>query len=217
MNTAPLRSARLQSTPPQPGPPPAGPPYTGPSPAGTPTAPGAPSAPGTAPADPRLGWTATGDDHAPTLQHRRDGILPAIAAALSVRGQTLTSTAHKGDQGPAPHPLVQDFLDTLATEHRTRHTGRCPETVLLSRFLTSAEDTRTAKRTHRRTTVKPRQITHSEARRALKHSKITARHIREDGDPLHGRYAPPCRTCAALLAHFGVRPVDPAAAAEATT
>ncbi|MFC4494240.1 YwqJ-related putative deaminase [Streptomyces ovatisporus] len=174
-------------------------------------------APTAAAADPRVGWTATGHDAAPPLQHRRDGILPAVAAALSVRGETLTSTAHKGDQEPAPHPLVQDFLDTLATEHRSRHSGRCPETVLLSRFLTTAETARTAKRTNRRNTGKPRPLTHSEARRALKHAKITARHIREDGDPLHGRYAPPCRSCTVLLAHFGVRPVDPAAAAEATT
>lgn len=25
---------------------------------------------------------------------------------------------------------------------------------------------------------------------------------------MHGSYAPPCRSCTAMLAHFGVRPVD---------
>lgn len=196
MTSAPPPSARLQPPPP--------------------AAPHGPPAPRTAvdaapQTDPRVGWTATTPDTPPTPRHRRDGILPAVAAALSVRGRTLTSTGSKGDQEPEPHPLVRDFLDTLGTEHRTRHTGRCPETALISRYLTTSEATRTTKRTNRRSTAKPRPLTHAEARRALKNAKITARHIREAGDPLHGRYAPPCRTCAALLAHFGVRPVDPSA------
>ncbi|WP_079123063.1 YwqJ-related putative deaminase [Streptomyces abyssalis] len=165
--------------------------------------------------DPRVGWTSAPDDTTPPLHERRDGILPAVAAALSVRGRTLTSTGNKGDQPPAPHPLVQDFLDTLTTEHRARHTGRCPETVLISRYLTTTETARAAKRGSRRTgSGKPRPLTHSEARRTLKNAKLTARHIREHGDPLHGSYAPPCHACGALLTHFGVRPVDPGTAGE---
>ncbi|MFJ6697390.1 YwqJ-related putative deaminase [Streptomyces sp. NPDC091272] len=160
-----------------------------------------------APGDPRLTWSSnTAEDRpAPTLRHRRDGILPAVAAALSVRGaDTLTCTAGKADQPPALHPLVQDFLDTLTTVQRTRFTGRCPEAILLSRHLSAAESGRS-----KRASRKP--LTASEARRSLKHSKLTARRIREDGDPLHGSYAPPCHSCAPLLAHFGVRPVDPTA------
>ncbi|MFD5032437.1 YwqJ-related putative deaminase [Streptomyces sp. NPDC058220] len=152
--------------------------------------------------DPRLSWSSTEPHRAPALHRRRDGILPAVAAALSVRGETLTSTAGKGDRPPTLHPLVQDFLDALTSSQRERFTGRCPEAILLSRHLTAAEEAR-SKRARR----KP--LTHSEARRSLKHSKLTARRIREDGDPLHGSYAPPCRSCTALLAHFGVRPVDP--------
>ena len=109
---------------------------------------------------------------------------PPSAAALSVRGETLTCTAGKGDQPPALHPLVQDFLDTLTSSQRERFTGRCPEAILLSRHLTAAEDGRS-----KRAPRKP--LTNGEARRALKHAKITARHIREDGDPLHGSYARP--------------------------
>ncbi|GAA0591173.1 YwqJ-related putative deaminase [Streptomyces crystallinus] len=156
--------------------------------------------------DPRLQWSST-TASAPVLLHRRDGILPAVAAALSVRGETLTCTAGKGDQPPVLHPLVQDFHDTLTSGQRERFTGRCPEAILLSRQLSSLESARTGK--SRRSGRKP--LTHSEARRALKHAKVTARRIREDGDPLHGSYAPPCRSCTALLAHFGVRAVDPAA------
>ncbi|MGW2179019.1 YwqJ-related putative deaminase [Streptomyces sp. NPDC001732] len=151
--------------------------------------------------DPRLSWSSTGTSRTPLLHHRRDGILPAVAAALSVRGETLTCTAGKGDRPPVLHPLVQDFLDTLPSGQRERFTGRCPEAILLSRHLTAAESTR-SKRAQR----KP--LTNGEARRALKHSRLTARRIREDGDPMHGSYAPPCRSCAPMLAHFGVRPVD---------
>ncbi|MBK3647927.1 hypothetical protein JHN46_45970, partial [Streptomyces sp. MBT33] len=43
--------------------------------------------------DPRIGWSATDTTPAPALHHRRDGILPTVAAALSVRGATLTGTA----------------------------------------------------------------------------------------------------------------------------
>ncbi|MFD9500344.1 YwqJ-related putative deaminase [Streptomyces sp. NPDC060035] len=160
--------------------------------------------------DPRLSWSTTGASTAPHLLHRRDGILPAVAAALSVRGETLTCTAGKGDQPPVLHPLVQDFLDTLTSGQRERFTGRCPEAILLSRQLTAA-DTGRSKRAQRKA------LTSGEARRVLKHARLTARRIREDGDPLHGSYAPPCRSCTAMLAHFGVRPVDLTASGAATT
>ncbi|RCG17846.1 hypothetical protein DTL70_26675 [Streptomyces diacarni] len=180
--------------------------------------------------DPRIGWTNAADSlsaTAPALRHRRDGILPAVAAALSIRGETLTCTGSKSERPPAHHPLVQDFLDTLTTERRSRTTGRCPEAVLLSRYLTATETSRAAKRGARkqgknaksggtkatrapRTTKPPKPLTLSEAKRALKHAKLTARRIREDGDPLHGSYIPPCRSCTPLLAHFGVRAIDPA-------
>ncbi|MEU2428015.1 YwqJ-related putative deaminase [Streptomyces sp. NPDC007861] len=155
--------------------------------------------------DPRLNWSsADAAGHPPALRFRRDGILPTVAAALSVRGTTLTCTAGKGDQPPALHHLVQDFLDTLTSGQRERFTGRCPEAILLSRHLTAA-DTARSKRAQR----KP--LTSGEARRSLKQAKLTTRRIREDGDPLHGSYAAPCRSCAAMLAHFGVRAVDPTA------
>ncbi|MFE0035619.1 YwqJ-related putative deaminase [Streptomyces sp. NPDC059015] len=153
--------------------------------------------------DPRLSWSsAEAAARPPVLRFRRDGILPTVAAALSVRGSTLTCTAAKGDQAPALHPLVQDFLDTLTSGQRERFTGRCPEAILLSRHI-GATDAARSKRAQR----KP--LTPGEARRSLKHAKLTTRRIREDGDPLHGSYAAPCRSCAAMLAHFGVRAVDP--------
>ncbi|MFD3455354.1 YwqJ-related putative deaminase [Streptomyces sp. NPDC058691] len=158
-------------------------------------------------ADPRLTWGSEEAPPPPVLRHRRDGILPAVAAALSVKDEVLTCTGSKGEQPPALHPLVQDALDTLPVAQRERFTGRCPEPVLLSRWLTEA-DTGRSKRAAR----KP--LTHAEARKALKGAKLTARHIREDGDPEHGGYAPPCRSCLPLLTHFGVLPFDPGAEAE---
>ncbi|WP_353943050.1 YwqJ-related putative deaminase [Streptomyces sp. HUAS MG91] len=156
-------------------------------------------------ADPRVGWSSTDAAPAPALRGRRDGILPTVAAALSVRGTTLTSTAARGEQAPALHPLVQDFLDTLTSAQRDRFTGRCAEAILISRHLASTDTERTEKSKRARR----RPMTMSEARKALKHAKLTTRRIREDGDPLHGGFARPCRACAALTAHFGVRVVDP--------
>ncbi len=153
--------------------------------------------------DPRIGWSGPGTPPAPALLHRRDGILPTVAAALSVRGATLTGTAARGDQPPPLHPLVQDFLDTLTSGQRDRFTGRCAETILISRHIAAADATRS-----RRAARKP--MTNGEARKVLKQAKLTARRIREDGDPLHGSFATPCRACTALSAHFGVRIVDPA-------
>ncbi|WP_406008494.1 YwqJ-related putative deaminase [Streptomyces sp. NBC_00637] len=152
--------------------------------------------------DPRIGWSATETPHTPVLRHRRDGILPTVAAALSVRGATLTSTAARADQPPPLHPLVQDFLDTLTSAQRDRFTGRCAEALLISRHLTAADAARS-----RRAARRP--MTNGEARKTLKQAKLTTRRIREDGDPLHGSFATPCRACTALSAHFGVRIVDP--------
>jgi hypothetical protein len=156
--------------------------------------------------DPRLTWGAVHDEPPPVLRHRRDGILPAVAAALSVRGgEVFTCTGSRGEQPPRLHALVQDILDTLPVVHRERFVGRCAEPLLLSRYLTAVEAGR-----GKRASRKP--LTSGEARKALKGSRLTARRVREDGDPAHGSYAPPCRSCVQLLAHFGVRPVDPGAA-----
>ncbi|MEV5611104.1 YwqJ-related putative deaminase [Streptomyces sp. NPDC052225] len=157
--------------------------------------------------DPRVGWSATDTGSVPVLRGRRDGILPTVAAALSVRGTTLTATAARGEQPPVLHALVQDYLDTLTSAQRDRFTGRCAEAILISRHLTAVD----AERTEKSKRARRRPMTMSEARKALKHAKLTTRRIREDGDPLHGGFARPCRACAALTAHFGIHVVAPAA------
>jgi SUKH-3 immunity protein of toxin-antitoxin system/YwqJ-like deaminase len=129
-------------------------------------------------------------DGAPVLRRRRDGILPTTAAALSLPGadQPLTGTASRAVGVPELHPVVRDVLDGLGVGQRERHLGRCPEVALLSRCLAEAG-----------------AATLDEARAALHGAGLTTRHIREDGDPQHGAYAPNCRPCAVLLARLGVR------------
>ncbi|MFJ9441003.1 YwqJ-related putative deaminase [Kitasatospora sp. NPDC101235] len=137
----------------------------------------------------------------PVLRHHRDSLLPAVAAALSLKGgEVHTLAGDKDARRPVLHHLVADFLDTLPTEARERFTGRCPEAVLLSQYL-AAVDGRRSKRAAR----KP--MTLHEARKALKGSRMTTVRIREEGDPAHGSHAPPCRSCAPMLEHFTVRSV----------
>lgn len=135
----------------------------------------------------------------PLLRHRRDGILPTTAAALSLPGREnpLTGTATPRSAGaPALHPVVRDVLDSLGTAHRERHLGRCPEAALLSRWLTEAG-----------------VATLPEARHALAGAGIATRHVREDGDPRHGGHAPLCRSCIMLLARLGVSSASTASGA----
>ncbi|MEU3571829.1 YwqJ-related putative deaminase [Kitasatospora sp. NPDC036755] len=137
----------------------------------------------------------------PVLRHHRDSLLPAVAAALSLKGgEVHTLAGDKDARRPVLHHLVADFLDTLPTEARERFTGRCPEAVLLSQYLGTV-DGRRSKRAAR----KP--MTLHEARKALKGSRMTTVRIREEGDPAHGSHAPPCRSCAPMLEHFTVRSV----------
>jgi hypothetical protein len=82
--------------------------------------------PNTPPGDPRLNWSGSGQDNRPpALRHRRDGILPTVAAALSVRGETLTTTAGKSDQLPARPGLPRHAQHRAARAlHRALSGGR---------------------------------------------------------------------------------------------
>ncbi|WP_406283266.1 YwqJ-related putative deaminase [Embleya sp. NBC_00896] len=131
----------------------------------------------------------------------RESILPAVAAALFVGKRVRTRAGAKGDTVPTPHPLVRDFLVALPAEARERWRGRCPEVELVSEHLFEAEATRSKRAARRPFTVQ-------EARRSLKGAKLTLRRIREDGDPHHDTYQPPCRSCAPMLDHFGVTPTE---------
>jgi hypothetical protein len=137
---------------------------------------------------------------APLLRHRRDSLMPIVAAALSVRGDTYTHVSEKGE-APQLHPLVDEFLSGLPVGQLERFTGRCPEAVLLSQFLDHAESGRSGRAARR-------SFGEGEARKALRGAKMTTVRIREEGDPAHGTHQPPCRSCEPLLAHFGVRAIS---------
>ncbi|MFG2823811.1 YwqJ-related putative deaminase [Kitasatospora sp. NPDC048365] len=141
------------------------------------------------------------DAQPPALRHHRDSLLPAVAAALSLRGgEVHTLAGEKSELPPALHPLVAEFLAGLPVEQRERFLGRCPEAALLSQYLVSV-DTGRSKRSAR----KP--LTVQEARKSLKGARLTTVRIREEGDPAHGTHAPPCRSCAPLLEHLNVASV----------
>jgi hypothetical protein len=144
------------------------------------------------------------DDDAPepsAPRGTRESILPAIAAALFVGKRVRTRAGAKGDTVPTPHPLVRDFLVALPAESLERWRGRCPEVELLSEHLFEAEALRSKRAAKRPFTVQ-------DARRSLRGAKVTLRRIREDGDPQHDTYQPPCRSCTPMLDHFGVTPTE---------
>ena len=135
---------------------------------------------------------------APLLRQRRDSLMPIVAAALSVRGDTHTCVGVKTGPPPPLHPLVAGFLEALPAEQRERFTGRCPEAVLLSQYFDTAEEGRS-----KRASRKP--FTEGDARKSLRGARMTTVRIREEGDPAHGTHQPPCRSCTPLLAHYGVQ------------
>ncbi|RAJ36050.1 YwqJ-like deaminase [Kitasatospora sp. SolWspMP-SS2h] len=138
----------------------------------------------------------------PVLRHQRDSLLPAVAAALSLRGGTVhTLAGEKSEPAPILHPLVGAFLAALPVEKRERFVGRCPEAALLSQYLGQVDASRS-----KRAARKP--MTVQEARKALKGARMTTLRIREEGDPAHGTHAPPCRSCAPLLEHLNVASVE---------
>jgi len=141
------------------------------------------------------------EQRTPVLRHHRDSLLPAVAAALSLKnGEVHTLAGDKSELAPRLHPLVAEFLAGLPVEQRERFLGRCPEAVLLSQYLTAVDAGRS-----KRAARKP--LTVQEARKALKGARLTTVRIREEGDPAHGTHAPPCRSCAPLLEHLNVASV----------
>lgn len=117
------------------------------------------------------------------------------AGALIVGGMVHSHTSIRGDQPPTLHPVVQELLGALPAARRERFTGWCAEVALISDRLHEADQ------------AAGRPITPDEARAALAGGQIHISRIREDGDPTHGQFQTPCRSCSALLDWFGIRTV----------
>ncbi|GAA3386863.1 YwqJ-related putative deaminase [Cryptosporangium minutisporangium] len=121
--------------------------------------------------------------------------LPMTAGALIVDGMVHSHTSIRGDVPPSLHPIVARILDGLPNEQRERYTGWCAEVALISDRLHEADK------------AAGRPITEDEAREKLRGGQIHISRIREDGDPTHGQFQPPCRSCAVLLETFGITTV----------
>ncbi|GAA0263689.1 YwqJ-related putative deaminase [Cryptosporangium japonicum] len=122
--------------------------------------------------------------------------LPMTAGALIVGGTVHSHTSMRGDVAPNLHPLVARLLDELPAEKRERYAGWCAEVALISDRLHDADKNA------------GRPITVEEARAALSGGQIHISRIREDGDPTHGQFQPPCRSCTVLLDEFGITTVS---------
>lgn len=118
--------------------------------------------------------------------------LPLTAGALLVGDAMYQHTSIRGDTPPELHPLIRRFLHELPVEARERFAGYCAEVVLVSDRLYEAE----------RLIGAP--LTAAAARAELWGARLSLVHIREPGDPVHGRPARPCRTCTALLDWLGI-------------
>jgi hypothetical protein len=122
--------------------------------------------------------------------------VPATAGALLVGGQIHRHTSVRGEIAPDLHPLVRRVLNALPVTRRERYLGWCAEPVLISDRLYAASDGASA------------SLSEAAARSALAGARLVVTRIRESGDPAHGTPQPPCRSCAALLDHFGVSVID---------
>lgn len=125
----------------------------------------------------------------------QERMLPLTAGAMLV-GQTLhTHTSVRGDVAPNLHPILRRLIHELPVEQLERFAGWCAETVLISDRLYAAEELAGT-------------LTAMQARSALWGSQLNVVHILQDDDPRHGENVSPCRTCQALLDHFGMEVIS---------
>ncbi|WP_306205988.1 SUKH-3 domain-containing protein [Actinoplanes sp. RD1] len=125
------------------------------------------------------------------MAHER--MLPLAAGALLVGGTVHTHTSIRGDGTPNLHPVLRRLIEELPAGQRERFAGWCAETVLISDRLHDAGA----------------DLSAMAARSLLWGAQVQVVHVREDGDPVQGSSLPPCRTCAAVLDHFGMELPEP--------
>ncbi|MBM7790177.1 YwqJ-related putative deaminase [Tenggerimyces flavus] len=139
----------------------------------------------------------TWDPGARTKRDLRRLAAPAnLSELLFSDGRVLTARSAKCDVQPNHHRLVRGFYAALPGEFFERGYTRCSEAAVLSDAL-HAEDAR-------RAADESPPITLEEARAVLfAGAAVVTVRLRELGDPMGGKSAPPCVTCALLGAHLG--------------
>jgi hypothetical protein len=127
---------------------------------------------------------------------------PTNSTHLTMADRTVVSRSVKGADEPNHHLLVREVMRAgLSPEYRERGYDRCSEAAAFSDALHD-EDAR-------RVAANQRPITLEEARTVLfAGAAIVTYRVREPGDPVGGKTAPPCVSCALLGAHFGF-PLSP--------
>jgi hypothetical protein len=128
---------------------------------------------------------------------------PTNVTHLTLADRTIVSRSVKGDGAPNHHRFVRDFLrDELAPEYRERGYERCSEAAALSDAL-HVEDAR-------RAGIGEPPLTLAQARTELfADAGIVTYRVREPGDPVGGKTAPPCISCALLGIYFGFELTQP--------
>ncbi|MGC0419336.1 SUKH-3 domain-containing protein [Embleya sp. AB8] len=131
-----------------------------------------------------------------------DGIpvdfLPATSGALTIADYVFSHTSLKGDGEPNLHPVLREFLDALPVRLLEPGIGRCAEAVLVSDALW-----------HMQEDWGDEPMDPEWACESFRHNTaaVTVTRIREWGDPTHGTFQPPCRSCAAMLEYFHIEVV----------
>ncbi|MYW03739.1 hypothetical protein GT354_36765 [Streptomyces sp. SID3343] len=124
--------------------------------------------------------------------------LPATSGALTIATYVFTHTSLKGDGEPNLHPVLREFFDALPVRLRTTYIGRCAEAALVSDALWHMQED---------WGDEPMDAEWACESFRVNTTAVTVTRIREWGDPTHGTFQPPCRSCAAMLEYFQIEVV----------
>jgi hypothetical protein len=135
----------------------------------------------------------------PIAELRREAyrrVAPSVAAHLTLGGRLFQARGAKGDQKLRHHGIVAARLAAVPPENTARGAERHAELLVVSDVLHEADRTRAA------AGLAP--LTLDEARTLLGQGRFETFHLRESGDPLGGRPATFCATCADILFDLNV-------------
>lgn len=142
--------------------------------------------------DAAVGTHQTADPVAELRREAHRRVSPSVAAHLTLGGRLFRARGAKGDQELRHHPLVARLIAAIPREDTVRGAERHAELLVVSDLLREADRVRDA------------PITLEEARVLLAQGRFETFHIRETGDPLGGRPATLCATCAGVLLDLSV-------------